>query len=575
MQGNSLLEEYEGIKLFDEKILQKDKDVISDRKFDIHDKINSLQKEFIELHKTHKLSKIKEKQITDEIKRLEKEKKSLLKGDKIEDNLFTGENQARIKAEKLKDYHRKFFDATTRDEKKKYRGHIEELEWDLIETTLKEEGNLSSLKKLAEVKKSKIKPFFLWKLEFTEVFDEKNGFDIVIANPPYVSNKDMHRLGQKNQINAFNKIYLAAKSGNYDLHIIFIEKGLNLISNTGNLSFIVPNKFIIAKYSQELLKIIYTKYNFLSINDFSYSNAFENASIYPIVIYINKSHMNNSVTKINYMQYYPKVKLLHSIDWDYVNHSPITKENSLSNTILKKMESVKILNKSLKFSPGINGFQFTNYGRCVTEGNVTKKGKRLVVTGSIDKYTLLNKPTRYKGQLYDKPFIHFNSEIISEEKWKLFSTHKIIVAGMTKTIEATLDEFGEYAPAVSVYSIISDIPTLKYVLGILNSKFIDWYFKLRFEDKHLAGGYISINNQLLKQIPIIDTNYKIEYFIDLVSKILENKSISLNLEKENIINKIDIIVYKLYNLNYDEVKNVDPEIDKIISKEKYEKFKIE
>ena len=75
---------------------------------------------------------------------------------------------------------------------------------------------------------------------------------------------------------------------------------------------------------------------------------------------------------------------------------------------------------------------------------------------------------------------------------------------MTKRIEAHIDTKGELAPAVSVYSILnSDITILKYVLALLNSKLINIYFINKFSDKHLAGGYISINNLLLQQIPFI------------------------------------------------------------------------
>jgi len=38
--------------------------------------------------------------------------------------------------------------------------------------------------------------------------------------------------------------------------------------------------------------------------------------------------------------------------------------------------------------------------------------------------------------------------------------------------------------------------------------------------------------------------------------------------------QIDIMVYKLYDLTYEEVKIIDPEIEKIISKEDYEKLEI-
>ena len=37
-----------------------------------------------------------------------------------------------------------------------------------------------------EIRRSKVRPYFLWHLNFFEVFQEEGGFDVVIGNPPYV-----------------------------------------------------------------------------------------------------------------------------------------------------------------------------------------------------------------------------------------------------------------------------------------------------------------------------------------------------------------------------------------------------
>jgi hypothetical protein len=132
---------------------------------------------------------------------------------------------------------------------------------------------------------------------------------------------------------------------------------------------------------------------------------------------------------------------------------------------------------------------------------VNEDSKRLTVTGSIDPHIFKNNTTRYKKRDYTKPYITYNSAIISEGKWALFSKPKVMVAGMTKTIEAALDVRGAYAPAVSVYSICGKLNQLYQVQLIINSKLINWFFRYKFSDKHMAGGYISVNNLLLQKIP--------------------------------------------------------------------------
>lgn len=402
------------------------------------------------------------------------------------------------------------------------------------------------------------------------MFGIKNGFNVVIGNPPYISNRDMHRLGLKELIKIYNRTYKSSKSGNYDLYVIFIEKSLLLLAREGILSFIVPNKFIIAKYSHSLLRFINESFHFNSVNDFSISNVFENAAVYPIVIIISRSDLRNRITNRNYMEYLPDVSTVKSVEWDYLNHSPTNRGTSVKDKILSKIEECISVNSKLSYAPGINGFQFKNYSSCVTEGKQQDNSRRLVVTGTIDKYSLLKNLTKFRGKKYHNPFINYNPDIISDGKWELFCTPKILVAGMTKKIEAILDEFGEYAPAVSVYCIISSPSLLKYTLGILNSQLIDWYFKVRFEDKHLAGGYISINSQLLKKIPIVLSEEHFNDIIRIVEKIMIEKKNNPDIVTQEE-NDLDIMVYKLYKLTFEEIKIIDPEIEKIISKEEYER----
>jgi hypothetical protein len=134
---------------------------------------------------------------------------------------------------------------------------------------------------------------FNWEDEFPQVF-EKGGFDVVIGNPPYVSNKDMHRYGMINQIEFWNETYYSAKSGNYDIFIPFIERGLSILKKNNLLSYIIPNKLLSAKYSNHILELISKEYNFIEVIDYSNINVFEDASVYPIIITISNSNCKNN-----------------------------------------------------------------------------------------------------------------------------------------------------------------------------------------------------------------------------------------------------------------------------------------
>ena len=402
---------------------------------------------------------------------------------------------------------------------------------------------------------------FEWRFEFPEVLNDNGdfiGFDVVIGNPPYISNKEMHKLQMQEIISYLNQRYLSSKSGNYDLYVPFIELGLSILKPKSEINYILPNKLMIAKYSQSLLKLIENYYTFISYTDFSNVNVFEDASVYPIVIRISKEPkvQEKGITQKISVVVNENIIVVSSESYDFLNHKLLNEKESPEGNILLKIESKEKLDEELVFSPGINGFQFTNYGTCIKEGKKENNSKRVIVTGTIDRYCILQKLVRYKGVDYKSPYIYNNPLIISPGKWELFSSPKIVVAGMTKVIEATLDEFGELAPGVSVYSITGKIEILKYVLGILNSKLINWYFRNRFDDKHLAGGYISMNTVLLQKIPLCKSK-NTNQLVEIIDKILSDKRENESNNTTALETQIDQLVYKLYDLTEEEIKIVE------------------
>ena len=77
------------------------------------------------------------------------------------------------------------------------KNEIDRLKWDLIESTIEERGEVNKLKEIKNLRKRSVKPFFIWKLEFGEVFKENDGFNIIIANPPYIKENTNKRIYKK------------------------------------------------------------------------------------------------------------------------------------------------------------------------------------------------------------------------------------------------------------------------------------------------------------------------------------------------------------------------------------------
>ncbi len=244
MQGNSLLEEFEGIKLFDEKLIENSAE---DREMEItaaKKKIDELQKEYITLHSGGTLTDVRKEEIQAEIKRQQIRQKQLVvqpKDTSVNIGMFDAPSKVADILTELKKLHRIFFEATQRKKKEELKNKIEKLEWELIETSLTESNKGVLLSKL---KSTRTRPFFLWKLYFFEVFQTKGGFDIVIGNPPYLNCKKIPAEQREYFWSTCGEIL----EGDMDLYQLFYYKAIkDWMKIGGNIAFISPDSFFTNK----------------------------------------------------------------------------------------------------------------------------------------------------------------------------------------------------------------------------------------------------------------------------------------------------------------------------------------
>jgi hypothetical protein len=122
---------------------------------------------------------------------------------------------------------------------------------------------------------------FDWNKEFPEKFD------IVIGNPPYLRVQGLHENNEKS-IEFFEKKFRSA-TGRYDLYILFLEKGIQLLKENGLLSFILPNKFLGSEYGREIRKIIYEKNLLYAFLNFKHNFVWKKVSTYTGIVFLKKS----------------------------------------------------------------------------------------------------------------------------------------------------------------------------------------------------------------------------------------------------------------------------------------------
>lgn len=394
--------------------------------------------------------------------------------------------------------------------------------------------------------------FFDWKLDFPEVMNEQVttnvGFDIVIGNPPYVSAVTMARDEETKKY--FKEKYPLA-TGSYDLYLLFILKAINLSNQNGTYTWIIPNKFLIADYAKQSRTSLVESFGLTYSINVSKFNVFEGIGVYPIIIFGNKG------SKKEFSEL-----LLES-------YGDLEQRKFVSPTSLKSHKTLK--EYGLQINAGATGFQAEQLKDIVS--NKEKKGSiPFTVSGNIDRYKWSNESVRYMGERYTTAFINNSSKIVADSKWSFWSGPKIVIAGMTKVIEAVYVE-NPLGMGVGIYGIYDFKGYDPFCLtAILNSKYLTYYFLIKFKDKHLAGGYLAINKSTIEEFPLVNVPKPIQKKLAELSKkahklSADNKSI------EHLEIEIDNLVYKLYELTYEEVKVIDPEFS--LSKKEYEAIKLE
>ncbi|MBB1124658.1 Eco57I restriction-modification methylase domain-containing protein [Thiospirillum jenense] len=405
----------------------------------------------------------------------------------------------------------RYFDESDRDKKAQYRREIEAIIHQLTNG----------------------KAAFDFELYFSEVFQSKGGFDVVIGNPPYIS-AVAHAKTDESLRKTYRKEYPLVK-GAFDIYTLFLLKGVIIGSKTSAFSWIIPNKVCVSIYSEAVINHL-KQHGLQAVIDVSQHDVFENAAVYPIIFVGNK-------TSNSFAEY--EIEKLEDLRYNRL-------------IARKKMKEFKTFRDNhIKFASGTTGFQAQQLVPYI--GDMPDEDRiPFVVSGSIDRYSIKFNNVRYMGKTYKKAFIKRYNKIAAT-KWEFWTREKIVIAGMTKVIEAVYWE-APLALGVGVYAI-HDYGGFdpKFLLAVLNSKYLSYYMNIKFKDKHLAGGYMAINKTTLEALPFVipktaEQQQSIELLVD---QILAAKSNNPKADTSALEREIDQLVYALYELTPDEIAIVE------------------
>lgn len=464
----------------------------------------------------------------------------------------------------------------------------------------------------------KLKPFH-WGFEFYEVFDlekpkEERGFDIIIGNPPYLRQEKI-----KEEKKYYSVLY-ETFDGKADLYVYFDERSLKTLKTSGYFGYIQSNKWMRAAYGKNLRRFLLSK-EIKEIIDFAGVRVFSDPTVDVCIIIIKNDPTteNNKVKflKARSVEQLEEEKKKFGIKVLQKN----LKEEAfifLDERLLKLKEKIEKIGKPLKYwdvkiyfgiKTGFNeAFIIDTKTRnkilanCKTEEERKRieklirpvlrgrdigrycyewKGTWMIVipAGWTNQNRGMQDPEDYFKKTLPSIYNHlisfsdyegkgkglFNRDDQGDYWWELrhcdyydeFEKEKVVWQRVTQRFSFCYVP-GEFYVLDSASFLTGS--NIKFLLGILNSKLIDWYIKTYVHQ--LADTGFLLSKQYVEKVvipPITPQNQhivkEIENLVDRIIQIKKQKGCSA--DTSELEKQIDQLVYKLYNLTPEEIELIE------------------
>ena len=531
MQGNSLIDAFESVPLFNSEVLRK-----SMRKN--ASKVNVQENIFGEI---------------DEVK--------------IQTKLDFGDNgNFDTLLSTLESLQQQYFSASNSKQKASLKQKMEEIQYSLVEESLS--NSPSKLAKFKVLEKNKVKPWFVWQLEFYDVFKDNGGFDIVIGNPPYgLINKKQNqqetiKMTEEELKYIKNKdIYQPAKGGLLNIFRLFVCKSHYLLKEHGCLCLIFPMAFMCDLSSSKLRRLVIEneKINFIEAfpeRDDENKRVFKSAKMSVCIL---NSERNDNKKNVGY--FYTRTHWDKYVDETnekvFINSNMIRNIDEANLTIpIITSKELKVMNKIVE-----NSDKMSSYSKCYEgEVNLTFHKEyikniptysKLIRGAQVQRYIITNTVSQGEILYIDQEKYLEN---VTSDKSRHFKNKRLVMQGITginekNRLKMALLSNNEFCANSANYIVENSNLKIEYILGILNSKMMNWYFK-RLSTNSNVNGY-EVDNLPLK--------------IDKVNELVEAVENYLNYKNDNYavqdVNKfediINNIVYEIYGLDSNDIDIIE------------------
>ncbi len=393
--------------------------------------------------------------------------------------------------------------------------------------------------------------FFHWHLSFPEIFAE-GGFSCVLGNPPWVSltgRFSSEEADQRSkQLGIFRHRCNTYMPNTYEM---FVRLALEIVQKSGFVALLLPDRFAFNVYLQPLREKILSD---TSIATLVFKVPFPNVTV-DVLAFVTRSSEPTENHEIQIREWGGDT-LLHS-QTAMLKHPVCAFEfytSSVDRCLMEQIEShprVRRLDKLCDITSGFGGKsqKITREHKIHTQIEVLK-GESICRFGIKCSFWF--------------EFIRENITGRTTDRHKLGAIPKILLRKTGDSLIATLDCSGRF-PEQSLYFLFNFASAIepKYLLGILNSRLINFYFKKRCltNPDSIAQVKKTDLDTLPIRIPNLDCNAEVEEqheIISSVAELLANKGgeddPAFNAMHERVINDA---VYRLYELTDEQVGIVE------------------
>ncbi len=387
---------------------------------------------------------------------------------------------------------------------------------------------------------------FNWKEEFKNVFspsfrggttkqspDGTTGFDVVIGNPPYVFAREKVSEADKT---FYSKTYYSAQY-QVNTYLLFIEKSIHLLNGKGTFGLIVPNAWLMVSSAKNLRELILKNSTIKEIiNLLGYS--FENVNVETIILIGEKLTALNSeiVIKENKGQdfFVANTKLQKDILKEEDFGLKVFSDEASNNITSKIKINSELLDSVASVKAGLQAYEAGKGNPRQTEADVKNRpyDYKYQFDENTFKYLDGQNISRYSSS-WSGSWLSYGDHLAAPRTFDIFSGEKIIVREITGTYPKSL--IATYSDELFLFnrSNIAIVKkdrsgfSLKYILAILNSKLMSYYF-IKNTPKAVRQMFPKVILQDLRKFPVkISDLVQQQPFIDKADIMLEkNKELT-------------------------------------------------